>query len=94
MYYIPVQEPLNAFDRLMITNDKQAIEASKFNTEYIDPPQFVNLLNNYCYSALLKSEADTNRFITYVKDNFLESQLERNKKMEYVRKKKRKICLY
>ena len=84
MYYNPLREPLNAFDRLMLNNDKQSIESSRFNTEYIDASQFVNILNNFCFSTLIKSELDTNRLITYVKDNFIENKSERNEKMKYV----------
>lgn len=84
MYYNPLREPLNAFDRLMLNNDKQSIESSRFNTEYIDASQFVNVLNNFCYSSLIRSESDTNRFITYVKDNFAENRSEKNEKMKYV----------
>jgi hypothetical protein len=84
MYYTPLREPLNAFDRIMLNNDKQSIESSRFNTEYIDASQFVNMMNNFCFSTLIKSELDTNRLITYVKDNFNENKSERNEKIKYV----------
>ena len=84
MYFTPLHEPLNAFDRLMFLNNEQAFEASRFDTEYVNSTQFVNILNNFTFSSLLGSEVDTNRLIGYVKDNLIENRSERKEKQKYV----------
>lgn len=84
MYFMPLSGQLNAFDRALITNEKFQNELAKFNTDYLNSNQFVNLINNFCNSNFFQSEVDTNKLISYLKNNFNESQLEKNIKLEYV----------
>ena len=56
----------------------------EFNTDYLNLKQFLNLISNFIEPAVLHSEAFVNDLIVFLKDNYSESQAEKNAKLDKV----------
>ena len=57
----------------------------------VNASQFVNLVNNFIHSAFLKSEIFTNDLIKFIKDNYFESQIDRNAKFQKVQSESQEL---
>ena len=94
MYYSPLKKSLNAFDSSLLLEKKSTASESEpvpqgdllsqFDPEFVNEKQFVNLINSYIMPSLLGSEIKVNDLVVHIKDNFAESQNEKNTKMEKV----------
>ena len=56
----------------------------EFNTDYLNLKQLLNLISNFIEPAVLHSEAFVNDLIVFLKDNYSESQAEKNAKLDKV----------
>lgn len=92
MYYKPYAKPIDALDRQMIrpqmVNDSSLLN---FNEEYINSIQFINLMNNFMAKKTYNSEKNINELINSIKDNFTESESERDNKIKHVESLKAKF---
>ena len=93
MYYFPLKEPLNAFDSSMLLEKKTSNEneanvssslLNEFDPDFLNEKQFVNLVNNYIMPSVLSSEIKVNDLVVHIKDNFCESQNEKESKIAKV----------
>ena len=92
-----MEQDLNAFDTSLLTEkaiqrrQSAAVSKSKvddvlleFNTDFLNLKQFLNLISNFIEPAVLHSEAFVNDLIVFLKNNYSESQAEKNAKLEKV----------
>ena len=93
LYYVPLKEPLNAFDSNLIIEKKSHVENEQkqtgelladFDPEFVNEKQFVNLINSFMMPSLLHSEIEVNDLIVHIKDNFAENQFEKRLKLQKV----------
>jgi hypothetical protein len=96
MYYFPLKESQNAFDSSMLiekknnnTNGQSETEVTghvldEFDPDFVNDRQFINLINSYIMPSILTSEIKVNDLVVHIKDNFGESQIEKDTKMAKV----------
>ena len=93
MYYFPLKDSQNAFDSSMLiekkNNNLPETEQNKsvldeFDPDFLNDRQFINLINSYIMPSLLSSEIKVNDLVVHIKDNFGESQREKDSKMAKV----------
>ena len=93
LYYVPLKEPLNAFDSSLVLEKKGQTEIEQkqtndllhdFDPEFVNEKQFVNLISSYMMPSLLHSEIEVNDLIVHIKDNFGENQFEKRSKLQKV----------
>ncbi len=98
LYYKPLEEGLNAFDSgLMIEKNiqqrkqpimnaqiKEEQSQLEFDPDFIELKQFLNLISSFIQSDVLNSEKFVNDLIVFLKDNYGESQMEKNAKLDKV----------
>jgi len=56
----------------------------EFDPDFVNDRQFINLINSYIMPSILTSEIKVNDLVVHLKDNFGESQLEKDSKMAKV----------
>ncbi len=56
----------------------------EFDPDFVNDRQFINLINSYIMPSILTSEIKVNDLVVHIKDNFGESQLEKDSKMAKV----------
>lgn len=93
MYYFPLKESQNAFDSSMLVEKKNNNQTetepigpilNEFDPDFVNDRQFINLINSYIMPSLLSSEIKVNDLVVHIKDNFGESQIEKDSKMAKV----------
>lgn len=92
LYYKPLEEALNAFDRNLIQEKKRPRSATKsaqtancqltFDNEFVDSKQFLNIMSAYIEAGVFEDEKTVNDLVVFLKDNYAESQREKNNKLE------------
>jgi hypothetical protein len=55
-----------------------------FDPEFLSPRQVLNLINNFISQHFINSEINVNDLIVFIKDNYAETALEKNAKLEKV----------
>jgi hypothetical protein len=93
MYYFPLKDSQNAFDSSMLiekknNNNPETVQnksiLDEFDPDFLNDRQFINLINSYIMPSLLSSEIKVNDLVVHIKDNFAESQREKDSKMAKV----------
>lgn len=85
MYYFPLKDAQNAFDSSMLIEKKNnKFVLDEFDPDFLNDRQFINLINSYIMPSLLSSEIKVNDLVVHIKDNFAESQREKDSKMAKV----------
>lgn len=108
MYYTPLEENLNAFDRTLVTESYETKPAnaepivptkptdllSDFDSDYLTARQALNLIHNFITQHFLASEISMNDLITFIKDHYAENSLEKSGKLEKAEQLRKHLARY
>lgn len=89
LYFKPIESLFNSFDvSLLKLNPLYSVvqydELHEFSTEFVDSKQFLNMINNFVQPSFCFSEIFVNNLILFIKNNYTESLVEKNLKLEKV----------